>query len=126
VVVDDSLVRGTTSRKIVTMIRNAGAREVHLRISSPATVGPCHYGIDTPTRAELIAANHTVAEIRDFVGADSVGYLSLEGLHAAVQAEASGGEGKGPSGFCDACFSNRYPVAPEGPARPRQLRLLPA
>jgi len=126
VVVDDSLVRGTTSRKIVTMIRNAGAREVHLRISSPATVGPCHYGIDTPTRAELIAANHSVTEIRDFVGADSVGYLSLEGLRAAVQAEASGGEGKGPSGFCDACFSNRYPVPPEGPARPRQLRLLPA
>ena len=126
VVVDDSLVRGTTSRKIVTMIRNAGAREVHLRISSPATVGPCHYGIDTPTRTELIAANHTLAEIRDFVGADSVGYLSLEGLYAAVEAEAPGGEGKGPSGFCDACFSNRYPVAPEGPSRPRQLRLLPA
>jgi amidophosphoribosyltransferase len=127
VVVDDSLVRGTTSRKIVTMIRSAGAREVHLRISSPPTVGPCHYGIDTPTREELIAANHTVAEIRDFVGADTVGYLSLEGLYAAVQAETkAGSDVKGPAGFCDACFSNRYPVPPEGPPRLRQLRLLPA
>ncbi|HEY8924389.1 MAG TPA: amidophosphoribosyltransferase, partial [Polyangia bacterium] len=105
VVVDDSLVRGTTSRKIVTMIRNAGAREVHLRISSPPTVGPCRYGIDTPTREELIAANHTVAEIRDFVGADSLGYLSLEGLYGAVQeqraAEAAAGrsgDAAGPAG----------------------------
>jgi len=151
VVVDDSLVRGTTSRKIVTMIRNAGAREVHLRISSPPTVGPCRYGIDTPTREELIAANHTVAEIRDFVGADSLGYLSIEGLYAAVQepptesaaspagdaagspgngaaaaSAVSGVVGVGPKGFCDACFSNRYPVPVDGPARPRQLRLLPA
>jgi amidophosphoribosyltransferase len=130
VVVDDSLVRGTTSRKIVTMIRNAGAREVHLRISSPPTVGPCRYGIDTPTREELIAANHTVSEIRDFVGADSVGYLSLEGLYTSVQELKAvgepGGLGAGPKGFCDACFSNQYPVPVEGPPRPRQLRLLPA
>jgi len=159
VVVDDSLVRGTTSRKIVTMIRSAGAREVHLRISSPPTVGPCRYGIDTPTREELIAANHTVAEIRDFVGADSLGYLSLEGLYGAVEervpetaaattgdtagptagtgsagagAPGGGGPGSGvlglgPKGFCDACFSNRYPVPIDNPStRPRQLRLLPA
>jgi amidophosphoribosyltransferase len=123
-------VRGTTSRKIVTMIRNAGAREVHLRISSPPTVGPCRYGIDTPTREELIAANHTISEIRDFVGADSVGYLSLEGLYTAVQELKAvgepGGLGAGPKGFCDACFSNQYPVPVEGPPRPRQLRLLPA
>jgi len=130
VVVDDSLVRGTTSRKIVAMIRGAGAKEVHLRISSPPTVGPCHYGIDTPTREELIAANHTTTEIRDFVEADSVGYLSIEGLYKAVQEERSttgnGPTGPGPTGFCDACFTNRYPVATEGPSRLRQLRLIPA
>jgi len=130
VVVDDSLVRGTTSRKIVAMIRGAGAKEVHLRISSPPTVGPCRYGIDTPTREELIAANHTTAEIRDFVEADSVGYLSIDGLYKAVQEERSttgnGPTGPGPTGFCDACFTNRYPVAVEGPSRLRQLRLIPA
>ena len=112
------------------MIRGAGAKEVHLRISSPPTVGPCHYGIDTPTREELIAANHTNAEIRDFVEADSVGYLSIEGLYAAVQEERSttgnGPTGAGPAGFCDACFTNRYPVPIEGPPRLRQLRLIPA
>ena len=85
VVVDDSIVRGTTSRKIVGMIRSAGAREVHLRISSPPTIGPCRYGIDTPTSEELIGANHSVDEIRDFVGADSLGYLSLDGLYQSVQ-----------------------------------------
>jgi amidophosphoribosyltransferase len=119
VVVDDSIVRGTTSRKIVGMIRAAGAREVHMRISSPPTVGPCRYGIDTPTREELIASNHSVEEIRNFVGADSLGYLSLEGLFASVS-------GNGADGFCDACFSNRYPIEVPQPARLRQLRLLPA
>jgi amidophosphoribosyltransferase len=119
VVVDDSIVRGTTSRKIVGMIRSAGAREVHLRISSPPTVGPCRYGIDTPTREELIASNHSVEEIRKFVEADSLGYLSLEGLFASVS-------GNGGEGFCDACFSNRYPIEVPQPARLRQLRLLPA
>ena len=84
VVVDDSIVRGTTSRKIVGMIRGAGAREVHMRISSPPTVGPCRYGIDTPTSEELIASAHTPEEIRKYVGADSLGYLSLEGLFASV------------------------------------------
>jgi amidophosphoribosyltransferase len=102
VLVDDSIVRGTTLTKIVTMMRNAGAHEVHLRISSPPTIGPCHYGIDTPTRAELIAANHSVEEIRLLVGADSLGYLSLEGLRRC------GGALK--RGFCDACFSDEYPV----------------
>ena len=77
VLVDDSIVRGTTSRKIVRMVRQAGAREVHLRISCPPTVSPCFYGVDTPTRSELIASNHTVEEIRRFVEADSLGYLSL-------------------------------------------------
>jgi len=122
VVVDDSIVRGTTSRKIVEMIRGAGAREVHMRISSPPTQGPCHYGIDTPTREELIASSRTPDEIRQFVGADSLGYLSLEGLHESVN-----GAGEGPKeGFCNACFSNVYPITIQQPARLRQLRLISA
>ena len=80
VLVDDSIVRGTTSRKIVKMVRAAGAREVHVRISCPPTISPCFYGVDTPRRSELIAATHTLEEIREFLDADSVGYLSLEGL----------------------------------------------
>src|SRR5204862_5603687 len=84
ILVDDSLVRGTTSRKIVRMVRGAGAREVHLRISCPPTISPCFYGVDTPSSAELIAANNTVEEIRRFVEADSLGYLSLGGLREAV------------------------------------------
>lgn len=102
VVVDDSIVRGTTSRKIVKMLREAGAKEVHLRISSPPTEWPCFYGIDTPSRSELIAATHTAKEVAAYVTSDSLGYLSLEGLHAAL----SGGA----KGFCDACFSGNYPV----------------
>jgi amidophosphoribosyltransferase len=101
VVVDDSIVRGTTSRKIVTMLRSAGAREVHMRISSPPTVSPCFYGIDTPTRRELIASTHSVEEIRKYLRADSLGYLSLEGLH-----ESAGKQ----NGFCHACFSLEYPI----------------
>jgi amidophosphoribosyltransferase len=133
VVVDDSIVRGTTSRKIVGMIRAAGAREVHLRVSSPPTISPCRYGIDTPTREELIASRQTVVQIRDFVEADSVGYLSLQGLYDAIEGRdpsygASGSKTPGPvvpgNGFCDACFSNRYPIEPHPPARLRQLRLI--
>jgi len=104
VVVDDSLVRGTTSRGLVRMIRGAGAREVHLRIASPPIVGPCHYGIDTPTREELIGATHSVSEIREFLGVESLGYLSLAGM---LTAAAGGG---GTARFCHACFSNRYPI----------------
>jgi amidophosphoribosyltransferase len=100
VVVDDSVVRGTTSRKIVKMIRAAGATEVHLRISSPPTAWPCYYGIDTPTRQELIASSHSVDEIAKYVTADSIGYLALEGLYEAL--------GQDRSGFCDACFSGEY------------------
>jgi len=122
VVVDDSIVRGTTSRKIVDMIRGAGAREVHMRISSPPTVGPCHYGIDTPTREELIASSRTPEQIREFVGADSLGYLSLEGLHESVNGASDGPR----EGFCNACFSNDYPIAIQQPARLRQLRLISA
>jgi amidophosphoribosyltransferase len=102
VVVDDSIVRGTTSRKIVKMIRSAGAREVHVRISSPPIQWPCYYGIDTPTRKELIGASHGVEEIRRYLGADSLGYLSLEGMLKAVGGDAGR--------FCHACFSGAYEV----------------
>jgi len=102
VVVDDSIVRGTTSRKIVKMVRDAGAREVHLRISAPPTRWPCYYGIDTPVRSELIAATHSEAEIARYVTADSLGYLSEKGMHEAVRAE--------PRSFCDACFTGEYLV----------------
>ena len=119
VVVDDSIVRGTTSRKIVKMIRDAGAREVHLRISSPPTAWPCYYGIDTPTRQELIAASHSVDEITRYVTADTLGYLSVEGLHAAV-----GGGGR--SGYCDACFTGDYKVPFPREERRRTLRVLEA
>ncbi|AKF07253.1 amidophosphoribosyltransferase [Sandaracinus amylolyticus] len=104
-VIDDSIVRGTTSRKIVKMLRDAGAKEVHLRISSPPTRWPCYYGIDTPSRNELIAASHSPAEVAKYVTSDTVGYLSIDGLHRAVR-----GEGPGRQGFCDACFSGDYPV----------------
>ncbi len=102
VVVDDSIVRGTTSRKLVAMLRQAGAREVHLRISSPPTTDPCYYGIDTPDKHDLIASKHSVAEIAEFIGVDSLAYLSLEGLYRAVEST--------PGKFCDACFSGSYPA----------------
>jgi len=111
VVVDDSIVRGTTSRKIVKMLRDAGAREVHLRISAPPTRWPCYYGIDTPVRSELIAASHTVEEIAKYVTADSLGYLSREGVHEAANAE--------PRSFCDACFTGEYLVQLTPPSKPR-------
>lgn len=102
VVIDDSLVRGTTSQKIIRLIRQAGAKEVHFRIASPPTVGPCYYGVDTPKKSQLIAAVQSVEEIRHFINADSLSYLSLEGMMKAV-----GGEKRG---FCAACFSGRYPT----------------
>ena len=101
VVVDDSLVRGNTSKELVQMIRTAGARQVHLRLGSPPITGPCHYGIDTPTREELIAATHSQEEIRRFLGVDTLGYLSLDGMLTAA--------GSG-TGFCHACFSGQYPT----------------
>jgi amidophosphoribosyltransferase len=114
VVVDDSIVRGTTSRKIVTMLRAAGAREVHLRISSPPTRWPCYYGIDTPSRQELIASNHTVEEIARYITADSLAYLSIEGLGAAVgDVEAAT--------FCNACFSGNYLTDHLSPVKPKRL-----
>ena len=114
VVVDDSIVRGTTSRKIVRMLRNAGAREVHMRISSPPIQWPCYYGIDTPTRKELIGSSHNVEEIRRYLGADSLGYLSLDGMLKAT--------GSDPAGFCHACFTGAYKVGIEPEPTP-QLHL---
>ena len=99
--VDDSIVRGTTSKKIIQMVRDAGAREVHLRIGSPPTVGPCYYGIDTPKRKELLASDHSVEEIRKYIGADTLDYLSIDGLYKSVE------NGKC-SGYCDACFTLDY------------------
>lgn len=116
VLVDDSIVRGTTSAKIVGMVRAAGAAEVHMRISSPPTIGPCHYGIDTPDRNQLIAANHNLEEIRTRIGSDSLGYISLDGLYR--------GMGGREPGYCDACFSDDYPVPPEeGTAQLSLLRV---
>ncbi len=103
IVIDDSIVRGTTSRKIVKMVRNAGAKEVHVLISSPPTSYPCYYGIDTPTRKELISSSHTIDEITRYITADSLGYLSREGLLTAV----GGNDGT----YCRACFSGDYPIA---------------
>jgi amidophosphoribosyltransferase len=114
VVVDDSIVRGTTSRKIVKMVRMAGAREVHMRISSPPIQWPCYYGIDTPTRKELIGSSHRVSEIQRYLSADSLGYLSLDGMLKATGSE--------PEHFCHACFTGQYKVGFDSGAR-AQLRL---
>jgi len=112
VMVDDSIVRGTTTRGLVTLVRAAGAREVHMRVSSAPVTGPCYYGIDTPSRDELIAANNNLEEIRASLGVDSLGYLSLDGMLASVPT--------GPEGFCHACFSGDYPTPP--PTDPDKLR----
>jgi amidophosphoribosyltransferase len=145
VVVDDSIVRGTTSRKIVKMLRAAGALEVHLRISSPQISWPCFYGIDTPTRSELIAQSHTVDEINQYLTSDSLAYLSLEETrHAVLAANVAEGQNgsvpaganglshtlsngltaPGPDRFCHACFSGEYPVPFQDSHKPRQMRLL--
>jgi len=108
VVVDDSLVRGTTSRELVQMLRQAGAREVHFRLASPPITGPCYYGIDTPNRQELIAATHSIGEIRKHLGVDTLGYISLDGM-----LEAAGPEDR----YCHACFSGHYPIPVPGAAR---------
>ncbi len=115
VLVEDSLVRGTTLRKVIPMLRQAGAREVHMRIAAPPTAYSCFYGIDTPTRSELLASHHSIEEIRRFITADSLEYLSWEGLYSFTDQPGEG--------FCDACFTGRYPV--EVPRRPpeRQLSL---
>ena len=102
ILVDDSLVRGTTSQKIVRMVRAAGAREVHVRISCPPTISPCFYGVDTPRKSELIAATHTLEEIREFLEADTVAYLSLEGLMSTVGSQRNS--------YCSSCYTGNYPV----------------
>jgi amidophosphoribosyltransferase len=120
VLIDDSIVRGTTSRKIVRMVRNAGAKEVHMRISCPPTISPCFYGVDTPSKSQLIAANKSIDEIREYVGADSLAYLSLEGLKKAC------GEGE-KTDYCTACYTGKYPtnwvdveeILPAAAANPR-------
>jgi amidophosphoribosyltransferase len=104
VMVDDSIVRGTTTRGLVALVRAAGAREVHMRVSSPPIIGPCWYGIDTPDKEQLIAAKFSLAEIAKAIGVDSLGYISLDGMLASVPG--------GPTGFCDACFSGNYPTQP--------------
>jgi amidophosphoribosyltransferase len=114
VVVDDSLVRGTTSKGLVQMIRAAGAREVHFRLASPPITGPCHYGIDTPTREELIGATHSSDEIRDFLGVDTLGYLSLEGMLRAAGTR---------NAFCHACFSGQYPIPEDAGTVPTRNQL---
>ncbi len=103
VLIDDSIVRGTTSRKIVRMVRAAGAKEVHMRIACPPTISPCFYGVDTPSKSELIAATHSVEEIRQFIEADSLAYLSLEGVLETVAPESGS--------YCTSCYTGNYPVA---------------
>ena len=105
VLVDDSIVRGSTMRKLVTIIRQAGVHEIHLRIGSPPITHSCYYGIDTPTRGELIASSHSVDRIREYLGVDSLHYLSIEGLLACVEE---------PDDYCIACFSGTYPIMPNG------------
>ncbi len=116
VLVDDSIVRGTTSRKIVRMVRAAGASEVHVRISCPPTISPCFYGVDTPQRSELIGATHTIEEIRQFIEADSLGYLSLDGMLSTI--------GPARTTYCTSCYTGHYPVAvPSDEAAYLQLAL---
>jgi len=102
IVVDDSIIRGTTTKKLIKMLREAGSKEVHVRISAPPTTDPCYYGIDTPLKEQLIAASHSPEEIRKYVGADSLHYLSREGMYRAVSATVGT--------LCDACFTGNYPV----------------
>ncbi len=137
VVVDDSIVRGTTSRKIVKMLRDAGAREVHMRISSPPTQWPCYYGIDTPTRGELIASTHSVQEINQYITSDTLAYLSLERMQRAVVGALNNTQTNGArrslpiaaqplstTSFCQACWTGEYPIPFVPHPRQKQLRLL--
>jgi amidophosphoribosyltransferase len=125
VLVDDSIVRGTTSRKIVEMVRAAGALEVHMRISSPPTTHSCFYGIDTPERSKLLAAQHTVEEMAELIGADSLAFISIDGLYRALGKD---GRDAAQPHYCDACFTGDYPIAlpDQQDNRERQLSLLTA
>lgn len=119
IVIDDSIVRGNTSKKLVQMLREAGASEVHLRITSPEVMWPCYYGIDTDTRDQLIAANMSLEEMNEWIGSDSLAFLSIEGLHQAVRNACH-------NGFCDACFTGNYPVGVPEVESDKQLSLLEA
>ncbi len=124
ILIDDSIVRGTTSRKIVEMVRNAGAREVHMRIASPPTTHSCFYGIDTPEREELLAARHDVDEMARVIGVDSLAFISIDGLYRAM---GEPGRNDVRPQFCDACFTGDYPISLTDEAdgtRPAQLSLL--
>ncbi len=118
VLIEDSLVRGTTMRKLIPMLRQAGAREVHMRVAAPPTTHSCFYGIDTPTREELLASSHSVEEIRRYIGADSLGYLSWDGLYSFL--------GQSREGYCDACFTGKYPIEIPTGTEPHQLHLFDA
>jgi amidophosphoribosyltransferase len=118
VLIEDSIVRGTTLRKVIPMLRQAGAREVHMRIAAPPTTNSCFYGIDTPTREELLASSQTVEQIRDFITADSLSYLSWDGLYSFM--------GERRDGFCDACFTGNYPIEIPHDRSPHQLHLFEA
>ena len=118
VLVEDSLVRGTTLRKVIPMLRQAGALEVHMRIAAPPTTNSCFYGIDTPTREELLASHQSIEEIREYITADSLGYLSWDGLYSF--------NGNSREGFCDACFTGKYPVEIPQDRGPSQLHLFNA
>ena len=108
ILVDDSIVRGTTSKKIVSMVRDAGAREVHMRIASPPTTHSCYYGVDTPERSQLLAAQHDVEAMARLIGVDSLAFISIDGLYRAMGETAR--NNKNPQ-FCDACFTGEYPIA---------------
>jgi amidophosphoribosyltransferase len=124
VLVDDSIVRGTTSKKIVEMVRDAGALEVHFRVASPPTTHSCFYGVDTPNTDDLLAHRMDVEGMRRFIGADSLAFISMDGLYRAMEKPAR--DARNP-GYCDACFSGQYPIELtdiSGGARDRQLSLL--
>jgi amidophosphoribosyltransferase len=123
ILVDDSIVRGTTSKKIVEMVRAAGAKEVHMRISSPPTTYSCFYGIDTPERSKLLAAQHNVEEMAKIIGVDSLAFISIDGLYRAM-----GHARRDPDRpqYCDACFTGEYPttLTDQTDTGPKQLSLL--
>ncbi|PAF45084.1 amidophosphoribosyltransferase [Helicobacter sp. 11S02596-1] len=106
IVIDDSIVRGTTSKQIIKILKQAGAKKIHLFISSPPTISPCYYGVDTPEKSQLICANHTLEEVREFIGADSLAFLSLEGLKKSIQSSDD-------EAFCQACFDGNYITIPQ-------------
>ena len=123
ILVDDSIVRGTTSKKIIKMVRDAGAAEVHMRIASPPTTDSCFYGVDTPEKKNLLAANYTVEEMRRLIGADSLNFVSINGLYRAMRQRK---RESATTRYCDACFTGNYPVEIPKSKGPSQLHLFDA